>query len=102
MKYIPRPKRFYYLATFFGIFVIFLYGPMFTIVTLSFQGPQGGLTFPMNGISTFWFERLWEGVGVIDIWRGFRRSIYLGLVVMMLTVIFSLLAGLAFRKRFFI
>ena len=101
MKNITRPKRFYYLATFFGIFVIFLYGPMFTIVTLSFQGPQGGLTFPMNGISTFWFERLWEGVGVIDIWRGFRRSIYLGLVVMMLTVIFSLLAGLAFRKRFF-
>jgi len=81
--------------------VIFLYGPMLTIVTLSFQGPQGGLTFPMNGISTFWFERLWQGVGVIDIWRGFRRSIYLGLVVMALTVIFSLLAGLAFRKGFF-
>ncbi len=81
--------------------MIFLYGPMLTIVTLSFQGPQGGLTFPMNGISTFWFERLWQGVGVIDIWRGFRRSIYLGLVVMALTVIFSLLAGLAFRKGFF-
>ena len=97
----PRSKNFYILASFFGVFVIFLYGPMLTIVTLSFQGPQGGLTFPMNGISTFWFERLWHGVGVIDIWRGFRRSIYLGLVVMALTVIFSLLAGLAFRKGFF-
>lgn len=96
-----RSKNFYILASFFGVFVIFLYGPMLTIVTLSFQGPQGGLTFPMNGISTFWFERLWHGVGVIDIWRGFRRSIYLGLVVMALTVIFSLLAGLAFRKGFF-
>ena len=96
-----RPTSFYYLAAFFATFIIFLYGPMLIIVMLSFQGPQGGLTFPMNGMSTFWFEQLWEGVGVIDIWRGFRRSLQLGLVVMILTVILSLAAGLAFRQRFF-
>ena len=96
-----RPTSFYYLAAFFATFIIFLYGPMLIIVLLSFQGPQGGLTFPMNGVSTFWFEQLWKGVGVIDIWRGFRRSLQLGLVVMTLTVILSLAAGLAFRQRFF-
>lgn len=96
-----RPVGFYYLAAFFATFIIFLYGPMLIIVLLSFQGPQGGLTFPMNGVSTFWFEQLWKGVGVIDIWRGFRRSLQLGLVVMTLTVILSLAAGLAFRQRFF-
>ena len=96
-----RPTSFYYLAAFFATFIIFLYGPMLIIVLLSFQGPQGGLTFPMNGVSTFWFEQLWEGVGVIDIWRGFRRALQLGLVVMTLTVILSLAAGLAFRQRFF-
>ncbi len=96
-----RPVGFYYLAAFFATFIIFLYGPMLIIVLLSFQGPQGGLTFPMNGVSTFWFEQLWKGVGVIDIWRGFRRSLQLGLVVMILTVILSLAAGLAFRQRFF-
>lgn len=96
-----RPTSFYYLAAFFATFIIFLYGPMLIIVLLSFQGPQGGLTFPMNGVSTFWFEQLWEGVGVIDIWRGFRRSLQLGLVVMTLTVMLSLAAGLAFRQRFF-
>ena len=96
-----RPTSFYYLAAFFAIFIIFLYGPMLIIVLLSFQGPQGGLTFPMNGVSMFWFEQLWKGVGVIDIWRGFRRSLQLGLVVMILTVILSLAAGLAFRQRFF-
>ena len=96
-----RPTSFYYLAAFFAIFIIFLYGPMLIIVLLSFQGPQGGLTFPMNGVSMFWFEQLWKGVGVIDIWRGFRRSLQLGLVVMTLTVILSLAAGLAFRQRFF-
>ena len=34
-----------------GLFVLFLYGPTLTIMVLSFQGPDGGLTFPMNGFS---------------------------------------------------
>ena len=42
------------------LFVLFLYGPMIVIFILSFQGPTGGLTFPMNGVSLHWFERLWQ------------------------------------------
>ena len=37
---------------------------------------------------------------MIDIWGAFARSIRLGLVVMVLTVIFSLMAGMAFRRHF--
>ncbi len=96
-----RQRSFYLLAAFFALFVLFLYGPMMTIFILSFQGRQGGLTFPMNGVSTFWFSKLMEGVGVVDIWSAFRRSIRLGLVVMVVTVVFSVAAGLAYRKRFF-
>ena len=88
------------MTAFFALFILFLYGPMISILVLSFQGPEGGLTFPMRGFSTFWFESLFDGVGVIDIWSAFGRSIRLGLVVMVLTVIFSLMAGLAFRKKF--
>ena len=88
------------LTTFFWLFVLFLYGPLICILVLSFQGPEGGLTFPMRGLSTFWFESLFDGVGVIDIWSAFSRSIRLGLVVMVLTVILSLMAGMAFRKNF--
>jgi putative spermidine/putrescine transport system permease protein len=95
-----RPASFYWLATLFTLFVLFLYGPMITILVLSFQGPEGGLTFPMNGVSLHWFAKLWEGLGVVDIWAAFRRSFRLGLVVMVLTVVLSLLAGLAYRKRF--
>src|ERR1700730_18824693 len=95
-----RGASFYWLALLFGLFVLFLYGPMITIFILSFQGPEGGLTFPMNGVSLHWFRKLWEGLGVVDIWAAFRRSLWLGLVVMALTVALSLLAGLAFRKRF--
>ncbi len=89
-----------WLGCFFFLFLLFLYGPMITIFVLSFQGPDGGLTFPMNGVSTHWFGKLWEGVGVVDIWRAFRRSLALGFVVMVITVVFSLMAGLAFRKKF--
>jgi putative spermidine/putrescine transport system permease protein len=95
-----RGAAFYWLALLFGLFVVFLYGPMITIILLSFQGPEGGLTFPMNGVSLHWFAKLWDGLGVVDIWASFRRSLRLGLVVMVLTVVLSLLAGLAFRKRF--
>src|SRR6266481_2941569 len=95
-----RSSSFYWLAALFGLFVLFLYGPMITILILSFQGPDGGLTFPMNGISLHWFSKLWEGLGVVDIWAAFRRSFRLVLVVMALTVVLSLLAGLAYRKRF--
>ncbi len=96
-----RPLAFYFLAVFFGLFVLFLYGPMIVIFVLSFQGPTGGLTFPMNGVSLHWFYRLWEGGGIVDIGGAFKRSLALGIVVMILTVLLSLTAGLAFRKKFF-
>ena len=96
----PRPASFYALALVFALFVLFLYGPMLTIFVLSFQGPEGGLTFPMRGWSLHWFARLWEGLGVVDIAAAFRRSVALGAVVMLLTVALALAAGLAFRKRF--
>lgn len=95
-----RPASFYWLAAFFALFVLFLYGPMITIVVLSFQGPQGGLTFPLNGVSLHWFGKLWSGGGIVDIKGAFWRSLKLGLVVMTITVVFSTLAGLAYRKRF--
>ncbi|QCN96563.1 ABC transporter permease (plasmid) [Azospirillum argentinense] len=95
-----RGLSFYLLAAFFGLFVLFLYGPIATITILSFQGPEGGLTFPMNGVSLHWFRNLFEQQAVGDFGGSFRRSIALGLTVMVLTVLFSLLAGFAFRRRF--
>jgi len=91
---------FYGLAVLFALFVLFLYGPVLTIVLLAFQGPEGGLTFPMNGLSVHWFAQLFEPQPIGDIWGSFRRSIALGLIVMVLTVVLSFLAGLAFRRRF--
>jgi putative spermidine/putrescine transport system permease protein len=95
-----RPKSFYILAAFFTLFLLFLYGPTFTIAILSFQGPQGGLSFPMKGVSLYWFYDLFEQQAVGDIWGSFRRSFALGLIVMIVTIVVSVMGGLAFRKRF--
>lgn len=95
-----RPRSFYLLAAFFGLFVLFLYGPIVTIGILSFQGPNGGLTFPMNGVSLYWFYDLFEQQAVGDIWGAFRRSLALGLMVMTITIILSVMGGMAFRKKF--
>jgi putative spermidine/putrescine transport system permease protein len=95
-----RPKSFYILAAVFIAYVLFLYGPMFAIFVLSFQGPEGGLTFPMNGVSLHWFYKVFEGNGVVNIGAAFKRSLALGSVVMMITVVLSVAAGMAFRKGF--
>ncbi|MGV3728128.1 ABC transporter permease [Hydrogenophaga sp.] len=94
----PRAPGFWPLAIVFALFVLFMYGPMFVIFVLSFQGPEGGLTFPMRGVSLHWFHKLAEGLGTVDIGAAFLRSLMLGGVVMLFTVVLSVLAGLAFRK----
>ncbi len=96
----PRSREFYVLAVFFALFVVFLYGPLSAILVLSFQGPNGGLTFPLNGVSLHWFANLLETQAVGDFGGSFRRSLALGLMVMVVTVLVSLLAGLAFRRKF--
>lgn len=95
-----HPRTFRLLATLFAAFVLFLYGPTLTITVLSFQGPEGGLVFPMNGLSLHWFAEVFRQQSIGDVHGGFRRSLVLGLQVMALTVVISFLAGLAFRRRF--
>src|SRR5437870_7677762 len=96
-----RPWTFYGLAAFFTLYVLFLYGPMSAIFILSFQGPSGGLTFPMNGVSLHWFAALFGQQRTGDFLGSFARSISLAVLVLTITVVVSLMAGLAFRRRFF-
>src|SRR5262245_64322104 len=96
----PRPWTFYVFASFFALFVLFLYGPMSVIYIRSFQGPTGGLTFPMTGFSLRWFHALVTAERVGDIGGSFQRSIVLAVIVAVLTVVLSVAAGLAFRRRY--
>jgi len=58
------------------------------------------MTFPMNGFSLEWFQSLFAQKRVGDIAGAFVRSIELALVVAVITVVLSVVAGLAFRRRF--
>jgi putative spermidine/putrescine transport system permease protein len=99
-QYGKRPWTFYALAAFFALFVAFLYGPMSAIYILSFQGLTGGLTFPMQGTSLHWFVALFGQQRTGDFAGAFTRSMSLAILVLLLTVCMSVLAGMAFRRRF--
>ena len=95
-----RPWTFWVLATLFAGYVLALYGPMLCIYVLSFQDIRGGLVFPIKGLSVHWFIDLFTQVRTGDVKGGFERSIVLALIVTILTVVGSFMAGLAFRQRF--
>ncbi|PSB63415.1 ABC transporter permease, partial [filamentous cyanobacterium CCP1] len=95
-----RSLSFYLLAAFFGLFVLFLYGPMLGVFILSLQGPQGTLTFPMRGFSFYWLGQVFQEQRVGNFVDAFQRSLILGLVVTLISAAVSVMAGLAFRNRF--
>ena len=95
-----RPWTFYALATLFGAYLLFLYGPMLVMYVLSFQGPNGGVTFPMVGVSLTWFADILKPGQMANIPVSFGRSIALASVVSLLTAAISIAAALAFRRRF--
>jgi putative spermidine/putrescine transport system permease protein len=95
-----RPWTFYVLLTVFILYVLALYGPMICIYILSFQDVRGGLVFPMKGFSLHWFVDLFTQVRTGDVKGSFDRSVKLAVIVTIITVVVSFLAGLAFRQRF--
>ena len=91
---------FYFLAGFFALFVLFLYGPMLAIVLLSLQGEEGSLTFPMKGFSFYWIGAVFGEQRIGEFVTPFLRSLVLGAIVTVLSVVLSVMAGLAFRRKF--
>ena len=97
---IRRSLSDYFLAAFFGLFVLFLYGPFTAIFLLSLQGPDGELTFPMRGFGFTWLAAVFGQQRVGNFGDSFGRSLLLGLMVMIITIVLAVLAGMAFRQRF--
>jgi putative spermidine/putrescine transport system permease protein len=95
-----RPWTFYVLGSLFGAYLLFLYGPMCVIYLLSFQGENGGVTFPMVGHSTVWFQEIVKPGQMANIPVSFGRSVSLAAVVSCITVVFAVAAGLGFRRKF--
>jgi len=90
-----------FYSGYYGLFLIFIYGPMIAMFILSFQGRRGGTSFPMRGSSFYWWQKLIEPSVVGDMQGALLRSLILALIVMVITALFSTMLAMAFRKRFF-
>ncbi len=97
---IRRTRGFYVRSAVYVVFLIFLYLPILVIGILSFQGPRGGLTFPMEGWSFHWFGEVFNPSYIGDFRMPWVRSVVLALIVMVVTTVVSFLAGLAYRRGF--
>ncbi len=87
-------------SIYYVIFLLFIYGPMFAMFVLSFQGRRGGTSFPMRGFSLYWWNKLLEPSVVGDMQGAMARSIILALMVMVITALFATMLAMAFRKSF--
>src|SRR6185312_8835362 len=109
-----KPKRDWAkwgLATYFVIFLIFLYAPMILMAILSFQGYQGGVTFPFSGPAGLdW----WRSIFVNEVHHGQQviftnadgirtageGSLWVSLAAGAIVAFLAFTLSMAFRRRF--
>jgi putative spermidine/putrescine transport system permease protein len=88
------------LAVYFLVFLLFLYGPMIVMATLSFQGPQGAVTFPLRGLGVHWWDQLVNGPRAESIRETAIRSLELAAVAGVVVAILALTLSMGYRRRF--
>ena len=88
------------LAVYFLLFLLFLYGPMIVMAALSFQGPQGAVTFPMRGLGFHWWNELVDGARSDTIRETATRSLELSLASGLVVAILAFSLSMGYRRRF--
>jgi len=92
------------LATYFVVFLFFLYIPMILMGILSFQGSYGQLTFPFIGpLSLDWWRSLFDssipGSVADDVRASGTQSLLLSLAAGAIVAVLGFLLSMAFRRR---
>ena len=88
------------LGTLTAIFLTYQWLPIFTLGLLSFSGPTGGTTFPMNGTSFHWYQEVWRATVMNDFKPPLMRSTLLAAACSLTTIVLSVMAAQAMRGRF--
>ena len=89
----------------------FIYVPMLLITLLSFQGPQGGATFPITDPGTLWYRSLSDlsvitdhpdylGQAVFDFRPSIVNSLKLAVTTAVVSTAIAMAAAQAMRSRF--
>lgn len=81
-------------------FLLYQWLPVLTLSLLSFSGPTGGTTFPMNGVSLHWYRELWDASIMNDFKPPLGRSALLAAACSVVTCVLSVSAAQAMRGRF--
>ena len=106
LRGVVRPLFLAYLAA----ILVVLYFPFVIMGILSFQGPRGGHTFPLRGVSTIWYWKLFHpgqltqysdvGEFLGDYLGALQRSLLLAVLTMIISTVLALMAAQAFRRGF--
>ena len=80
-------------------FLAYQWLPIFTLGVLSFSGPDGGTTFPMNSVSLHWYRELLFASPLSDFKPPMGRSLLLALGCSITTAAIALAAVQAMRAR---
>lgn len=86
------------LGIYFGLILLFLYGPIIVMAILSFQGPNGGMTFPMQGFSLYWWGRLF-GERATELGPAIVRTLVVAVETGLIAAAFSVVIAFAYRRR---
>jgi len=81
-------------------FLAYQWLPILTMALLSFTGPDGGTTFPMRGVSLFWYRELLRVQSIDDFKPPLGRSLVLALLCSATTAVLAVAAAQAMRARF--
>ena len=86
------------LGVYFVLILLFLYGPIIVMALLSFQGAEGGMTFPMRGLSLHWWGRLF-GERAAELGPAIVRTLVVAVETGLIAAAFSLVIAFAYRRR---
>ncbi len=73
---------------------------MIVMAALSFQGPQGTVTFPMRGLGFYWWDELLNGSRSDTIRETAIRSLQLSVVSGLVVAVLAFSLSMGYRRRF--
>lgn len=82
------------------LFLAYQWFPLFIMSVLSFTTEDGGVTFPMRGLSLHWYREFLRDSFIDDFKPPMLRSFLLAVVCSLITASIALAAAQAMRSRF--
>jgi putative spermidine/putrescine transport system permease protein len=87
------------LGIWFGLFLLFLYGPILVMLVLSLQNSKGNATFPADGLpSGYWYSYLFNNPNTAALRHAAVVSLVLAIIVGLISSALSLSLIMAYRR----